>query len=393
MALSSSPTPPSDDEIFREVVEQLRQRPPRKLNASALFTLSLLLFVALGVFGGGASLRNVVCLVGVLLLHEAGHAFAMRAFGYSDVKIFFVPFLGAATGGRKSNAPVWQQALVLLAGPLPGLVLGLGLMWFSPAWLENVPELAPLFVGLNALNLIPADPLDGGRLAGLLVFGRYARVRIVVSTVLGIGLLILLELSPFVQALVLGVAVGTQIERFRTATVANRLRRAGMFEPAALPNELTLAPEPFLRLLFDAVRGLDPRRRARASLKTLARVTLGRMLHTHEVLRMRPAHVGVAVPTALVLTLVTLVLGQRLTSVSRPPEASGGRSARADEVVESAERGLGAVARRDDDLFVGNGRHVASREDARGARTPVIVHDHLAELRELDRALEKIGVR
>jgi Zn-dependent protease len=393
MAPSSPPTSPSDDEVFRELLEQLRQRPPRKLNASALFTLSLLLFVALGVFGGGASLRNVVCLVGVLLLHEAGHAFAMRAFGYSDVKIFFVPFLGAATGGRKTNAPVWQQSLVLLAGPLPGLVLGLSLMWFSPPWLENVPELAPLFVGLNAINLIPADPLDGGRLAGLLVFGRYARVRIVVSTVLGIGLLMLLGLSPLLQAVVLGVAVGTQIERFRTATVASRLRRAGTFEPAALPHELTLAPEPFLRVLFDAVRGLDPRRRARASSKTLARVTLGRMLHTHEVLRLRPVHPGVAVPTALVLALVTLVLGQRLTRASQAPEASGGRSARADEVVERPERSLGAVARRDDDLLVRDGRHVAGREHARHARAPVVVHDHLAELRELDRALEEIGVR
>ena len=37
---------------------------------------------------------RVAILVSVILVHELGHYVAMRAYGYRDVKIFFIPFLG-----------------------------------------------------------------------------------------------------------------------------------------------------------------------------------------------------------------------------------------------------------------------------------------------------------
>src|SRR5262249_32626040 len=116
-------------------------------------------------------------LVGVLLFHELGHFLGMRLFGYRDVSMFFIPFFGAAVTGRKDWAPVWQRAVVLLLGPLPGLVLGSAL-WVGLLKAEHpfICEAAGWLIALNLLNLVPIEPLDGGRLVNLLLFFRHPRL-------------------------------------------------------------------------------------------------------------------------------------------------------------------------------------------------------------------------
>jgi hypothetical protein len=107
----------------------------------------------------------------VLLVHELGHFAAMRAFGYTDTKIFFVPFVGAATAGRKVGVPAWEEAIVLLMGPMPGLLAGTILLLAGAEGLAR--ELAVIAVFVNAANLLPVEPLDGGRLITRTLFGRH----------------------------------------------------------------------------------------------------------------------------------------------------------------------------------------------------------------------------
>ena len=63
---------------------------------------------------------RIAILVGVILVHELGHYVAMRAYGYRDVRIFFIPFLGAATAGTPMGISPVRRGIVSLAGPLPG---------------------------------------------------------------------------------------------------------------------------------------------------------------------------------------------------------------------------------------------------------------------------------
>lgn len=97
--------------------------------------------------------------------HEGGHALAMRRFGYRDVQVFFVPLLGAMTVGRPAVSSVRDRIAVLLAGPTPGLWLGLVLFVVErtvyPSQLLEVSSRVLLV--LNGLNLLPFTPLDGGR--------------------------------------------------------------------------------------------------------------------------------------------------------------------------------------------------------------------------------------
>lgn len=111
-------------------------------------------------------------LAAVVLLHELGHFAAMRAFGYKDTSIFFLPFFGGATIGSKDNVKPREEIIVLLAGPVPGLALGVALAWFGYAEEGLLRHAVLMLIGINALNLLPIFPLDGGRIARSLLFSR-----------------------------------------------------------------------------------------------------------------------------------------------------------------------------------------------------------------------------
>lgn len=129
-------------------------------------------------------------LLGILAFHEGGHAVAMRLLGYRDVHIFFVPLLGALTLGRPANTSIRDRILVLLAGPLPGLWLGLllavvGKVYDHTFLLRVTPMLLLL---LNGANLLPFTPLDGGRVLEILTRPESV-ARMVVHIVSGLAIL------------------------------------------------------------------------------------------------------------------------------------------------------------------------------------------------------------
>jgi Zn-dependent protease len=110
----------------------------------------------------GPSIALIV--TAALLLHEGGHALAMRINGHRHTHIFFLPLLGALTIGSSPARSVQSRVAILLSGPTPGLIIAaVALVDFGPAlqgpWLAAVVSL--LFI--NGFNLLPFSPLDGGR--------------------------------------------------------------------------------------------------------------------------------------------------------------------------------------------------------------------------------------
>lgn len=136
-----------------------------------------LLAVTLGLFAsfwkGGNLGGMTVMIIGTLFLHEFGHWLPMKLFGYKNVTMFFIPGFGAAVSGKKQHAPAWQELVVLLGGPLPGLVGGIAVMVIG-YFFQGIPDFwlnaAGLAVIINAFNLLPFLPLDGGKIVDLLIF-------------------------------------------------------------------------------------------------------------------------------------------------------------------------------------------------------------------------------
>lgn len=120
------------------------------------------------------SLVVVMSLFGFVVLHEYGHALTARHFGVRTRDITLYPIGGVAALERMPESPR-AQALIAVAGPLVNFVLAGLLAGFS--WLIGVDpfgstgapaQLLGMMIQANCVlglfNLLPALPMDGGRL-------------------------------------------------------------------------------------------------------------------------------------------------------------------------------------------------------------------------------------
>jgi Zn-dependent protease len=151
----------------------------------------LLVFLFLpGIFEGGAQSLATVLIVlamfGCVLLHEFGHALMARRFGIETEDITLYPIGGVARLRRMPRAP-GAELLITLAGPavnfaIAAALFGLSSLWAVPAGsgefvADFLEELCLINLGLGLFNLIPAFPMDGGRIFRALLTGWLGRVR------------------------------------------------------------------------------------------------------------------------------------------------------------------------------------------------------------------------
>ncbi len=186
-----------------EQTQQLR-RSRRDLKG---WLLMLSIAAPLMAWGVLFSWGQALALVAILLVHESGHAVAMRLFGYRDMSMFFIPLLGAVVTGQPRKITAWKQILVLLAGPLPGLLAGLAALLslsFHP-----LPEggfdwgmVATMAVVVNLFNLLPLTPLDGGRMLDITLFSRWPMTRLLFVAVSVMGFA---AVAYYLQSWVAGV--------------------------------------------------------------------------------------------------------------------------------------------------------------------------------------------
>lgn len=181
MARTHGPALPisADDEVssYRRLETLAGGSPIGWVWKTALFLASVVLFGL--AFGLSLEAHTVLILIGALLLHELGHVLAMRRFGYRNLQVLFLPFLGAIALASERGVRAHQRVIVYLLGPLPGLALGHGLLLSSAAEQPLVRETAVVLIVLNYFNLLPLMPLDGGQVLNVVLFERFPRAQAV----------------------------------------------------------------------------------------------------------------------------------------------------------------------------------------------------------------------
>jgi Zn-dependent protease len=280
------------------------------VGISWFFVLFFFIFAVTGPFhemlGGSRTTAYLVAVVSVLsffvslILHELGHALVARHNGLTVAGIDLWAF-GGITRVSESENP-GMEFRVAVAGPLvtlgvivacvlAGRLLANGKHFLDVAVASGGVRATPLLVWLswvatiNALvlvfNLIPAFPLDGGRIAHAAIWSRtgdrnratHATGRAGQAFALLLGLIGLWELSRggsfgllmmilavlLYQAAGAAVAQGTLGRRIQNITVADIMDR----EPVTIPAGLTLldAQEQFfLRYRWQWFAVVDPAR-------------------------------------------------------------------------------------------------------------------------------------
>ena len=124
-----------------------------------------------------------------MLAHEFGHILTARAFGVPTPDVTLLPIGGVARLARIPEQPL-QELLIAIAGPLVNVVIAFGLALFFGADLNAehlaavestkvslLDRLAEVNLFLALFNMIPAFPMDGGRVLRALLAIRLGHVR------------------------------------------------------------------------------------------------------------------------------------------------------------------------------------------------------------------------
>ncbi|MBK7667141.1 MAG: hypothetical protein IPJ32_07155 [Sphingobacteriaceae bacterium] len=157
---------------------------------------SLLLYGVLFYFLFDRNIAYIAALLVVLLIHEFGHFFAMKLYNYQNVKLFIVPLLGAFVSGKKHSVSQKQMSIIILAGPVPGIIIGTVLYMINKTNPnETLKMLANVFIFINIFNLLPIYPLDGGRLLENLFIKNNHGIRLVFTILSILFLIIIITLS------------------------------------------------------------------------------------------------------------------------------------------------------------------------------------------------------
>jgi Zn-dependent protease len=183
------PPNPADDRVLAEI-DRLQRKKANWLTTFLTLVVSGALFYGIG--AAAWSWKLAALLIPILLFHELGHYLAMLVFRYRNLRMFFIPLIGAAVTGRHYNVAAWKKAVVSLMGPIPGIAVGTAL-GIAAIILKHklLLEVATLMVVLNGFNLLPILPLDGGWTLHALLFSRHvlldAAFRVVTAVVLIAG--------------------------------------------------------------------------------------------------------------------------------------------------------------------------------------------------------------
>lgn len=252
-----------------------------EINVMVHWTFAILLiWVAvanlMGGFGIAAAIYGVVFVLAIfvcVVLHEFGHALTAKRFGINTPDITLLPIGGVARLERIPENP-WQEFVIAIAGPMVNVVIVailaliylLGGFMFQLSTTEPVGTnfLASLMivnVALVVFNMIPAFPMDGGRvlravLAMNMDYVNATRVAANIGQLIAIGLGIVgLFTNWFLMFIALFVYLGAAAE---ASMVRTRSMLEGVKVRAAMMTRfVTIAPDDSIRSVVNELLAGD----------------------------------------------------------------------------------------------------------------------------------------
>ncbi|AEA45627.1 site-2 protease family protein [Fluviicola taffensis] len=185
---------------------------PVRQGHMAVTVFSLLLFALSFVLFFGDELFFLIQLLAVLIIHEGGHYLFMKLYKYENVRMLFIPLMGAFVHGKKESYRQRESLMVVLAGPIPGIIIGVVLWILGFNWeIGWMVETSMLFFVVNILNLLPILPLDGGRMLNILFFEKIELFQVIFSFISSLSLIAIGYFMEWYIILIFGFLMGFQV--------------------------------------------------------------------------------------------------------------------------------------------------------------------------------------
>jgi Zn-dependent protease/CBS domain-containing protein len=235
-----------------------------QIRIHVTFVLFLAWIFAASYASGGAEaawsgLWFLILLFLCVLAHEFGHIFTARAFGVKTPDVTLLPIGGVARLESIPEKPR-EEFLIAIAGPLVNVVIALALLGFTGAGMKYgavasiddmktplVDKLAAVNLFLALFNMIPAFPMDGGRVLRAALATRLGFVRATeIAASIGQGTAFLLGfIGLFYNPLLIFIAIFVYLAASSEAhMVALRAVSRGMPVSAATMTQIaSLAPD------------------------------------------------------------------------------------------------------------------------------------------------------
>lgn len=161
------------------------------------FILAVLSFLSYKIF---FNIQFVIILMVAFAIHEFGHIAALYLLKIKNKGFYFIPFIGAITLYKDTCKSYTESAIISIGGPLFGLIMAL--LSFICLFIFNYPiffDITIVACMLNILNMLPATPLDGGKIIkyiGLSLSDKIAYTLMVIGLIFSFIFLYWLGMKP-----------------------------------------------------------------------------------------------------------------------------------------------------------------------------------------------------
>ncbi|WP_430785021.1 M50 family metallopeptidase [Virgibacillus flavescens] len=169
----------------------------------------LIIFLFIGFITG--TFMEIVIMLGIVLFHELGHYLMAISFKWRINSITLWVFGGVMDTEEHGSRPVYEEALVSIAGPFQHAFIYLFIIIVTPMGIipYSVMEIIIYYNNVILLfNLLPVWPLDGGKfvftiLSGLIPFKKAHRIMVLTSICIAASILFIqLVVFPFTMSAV-----------------------------------------------------------------------------------------------------------------------------------------------------------------------------------------------
>ena len=244
-----------------------------RIHVTFLIFLAWIGISALQKGGADAAIHNTLFMAALflcVLLHEFGHIFMARRFGIRTPDVVLLPIGGVASLERMPEKPA-QELAVAVAGPLVNIAIAMILLSFvelpggdlhriEDPQVSIFARLAIANIFLALFNMLPAYPMDGGRVLHALLAMKMgaaratqtsARVGQALALLLGFAGLFGNPMLIFIAIFIYMTAGGeAQESAFRSAVAGLQVRDA--METRALPISIEATVDEAVDLLLSA---------------------------------------------------------------------------------------------------------------------------------------------